>query len=169
MSLGQYDSRTCDCHRAQVIISLQIYSHRKQNCPKYWQVLATSGRFPSSASCLARLVRFPGSVKGIPWRRFWRVNLALPRFLASLVLERCEHLSIFLPLNLFYQQTTLLRAVLTPEEYHVFHVDLRIAGFADLTSFFTSFSRQLETYLQEMARDEGCGTLRLHAVKLRVR
>ncbi|KDR77131.1 hypothetical protein GALMADRAFT_66299 [Galerina marginata CBS 339.88] len=47
--------------------------------------------------------------------------------------------------------TALLREVLTREEYHVLHFDLRIAGFADLASLYTSLSQQMEQYFEEIA------------------
>ncbi|PPQ77918.1 hypothetical protein CVT25_015393 [Psilocybe cyanescens] len=48
-------------------------------------------------------------------------------------------------------KTALLREVLTREEYHVLHFDLRIAGFADLSSLYTSLSQQMEQYFEEIA------------------
>ncbi|BGP19629.1 hypothetical protein JCM10213_000086 [Rhodosporidiobolus nylandii] len=43
-------------------------------------------------------------------------------------------------------KTALLRQVLASDKYHVLHFDLRIAGFADLSSLYFSLSTQLESY-----------------------
>lgn len=43
-------------------------------------------------------------------------------------------------------KTALLRQVLSSDRYHVLHFDLRIAGFADLSSLYFSLSTQLESY-----------------------
>ncbi|KNE98837.1 hypothetical protein PSTG_07859 [Puccinia striiformis f. sp. tritici PST-78] len=48
-------------------------------------------------------------------------------------------------------KTALLRQVLTHERYHVIHFDLRMAGFADVSSLFFSFSRQMEQYFVSLA------------------
>ncbi|KAJ3512340.1 hypothetical protein NLJ89_g3572 [Agrocybe chaxingu] len=48
-------------------------------------------------------------------------------------------------------KTALLREVLSREQYHVLHFDLRIAGFADLASLYTSLSQQMELYFEEIA------------------
>ena len=48
-------------------------------------------------------------------------------------------------------QTSLLREVLSREEYHVLHFDLRIAGFADLASLYLSLSQQMEQYFEEIS------------------
>ncbi|KAF9563863.1 hypothetical protein CPC08DRAFT_760631 [Agrocybe pediades] len=48
-------------------------------------------------------------------------------------------------------KTALLREVLTRDEYHVLHFDLRIAGFADLASLYTSLSQQMEQYFEEIS------------------
>jgi hypothetical protein len=50
-----------------------------------------------------------------------------------------------------YIQTSLLREILSREEYHVLHFDLRIAGFADLTSLYLSLSQQMEQYFEEIS------------------
>lgn len=52
-------------------------------------------------------------------------------------------------------QTALLREVLSRENYHVLHFDLRIAGFADLSSLYMSLSQQMEQYFEEIAKLEG--------------
>ncbi|KAF9444200.1 hypothetical protein P691DRAFT_787027, partial [Macrolepiota fuliginosa MF-IS2] len=53
-------------------------------------------------------------------------------------------------------KTALLREVLSQPQYHVLHFDLRIAGFADLSSLYTSLSTQMEQYFEEIAnRMEG--------------
>ncbi|PLW38607.1 hypothetical protein PCANC_16539 [Puccinia coronata f. sp. avenae] len=49
-------------------------------------------------------------------------------------------------------KTALLRQVLTNERYHVIHFDLRMAGFADVSSLFFSFSCQMEQYFVGLAR-----------------
>ena len=49
-------------------------------------------------------------------------------------------------------QTALLREVLTRAQYHVLHFDLRIPGFADLGSLYTSLSQQMEQYFEEIAK-----------------
>ncbi|KAF8651180.1 hypothetical protein AX16_004835 [Volvariella volvacea WC 439] len=48
-------------------------------------------------------------------------------------------------------KTALLREVLSKEKYHVLHFDLRIAGFADLSSLYLSLSQQMEQYFGEIA------------------
>ncbi|KAF8062301.1 hypothetical protein FPV67DRAFT_1783190 [Lyophyllum atratum] len=48
-------------------------------------------------------------------------------------------------------KTALLREVLSREQYHVLHFDLRIAGFADLSSLYRSLSQQMELYFEEIA------------------
>ncbi|TFK31804.1 hypothetical protein BDQ12DRAFT_693507 [Crucibulum laeve] len=52
-------------------------------------------------------------------------------------------------------KTALLREVLSRDQYHVLHFDLRIAGFADLASLYTSLSQQMEQYFEEIAKIEG--------------
>ncbi|PPR00950.1 hypothetical protein CVT24_000257 [Panaeolus cyanescens] len=53
-------------------------------------------------------------------------------------------------------KTALLREVLTRDDYHVLHFDLRIAGFADLPSLYLSLSQQMEQYFVDIAeRMEG--------------
>ncbi|KAG6849714.1 hypothetical protein H0H93_006097 [Arthromyces matolae] len=47
--------------------------------------------------------------------------------------------------------TALLREVLSREHYHVLHFDLRIAGFADISSLYQSLSQQMELYFEEIA------------------
>jgi len=48
-------------------------------------------------------------------------------------------------------KTALLRQVLTDERYHVIHFDLRMAGFADVSSLFFSFACQMEQYFVGLA------------------
>ncbi|KDE03351.1 hypothetical protein MVLG_06158 [Microbotryum lychnidis-dioicae p1A1 Lamole] len=43
-------------------------------------------------------------------------------------------------------KTALLRQVLSQEQYHCIHFDLRIAGFADLQSLYFSLAQQMEGY-----------------------
>lgn len=45
--------------------------------------------------------------------------------------------------------------MLSRENYHVLHFDLRIAGFADLSSLYMSLSQQMEQYFEEIAKLEG--------------
>ncbi|KAJ7028689.1 hypothetical protein C8F04DRAFT_963618 [Mycena alexandri] len=52
-------------------------------------------------------------------------------------------------------KTALLREVLCSEAYHVLHFDLRIAGFADLASLYTSLSQQMEQYFEEIGKMHG--------------
>lgn len=52
-------------------------------------------------------------------------------------------------------QTALLREVLCSDDYHVLHFDLRIAGFADLSSLYMSLSQQMQQYFEEIAATEG--------------
>jgi hypothetical protein len=49
-------------------------------------------------------------------------------------------------------KTALLREVMCSEKYHVLHFDLRIAGFADLSSLYVSLSQQMEQYFDEISR-----------------
>ena len=53
--------------------------------------------------------------------------------------------------NHIYIQTSLLREVLSREEYLVLHFDLRIAGFADLASLYLSLSQQMQQYFEEIS------------------
>ena len=52
-------------------------------------------------------------------------------------------------------QTAILREVLSRNIYHVLHFDLRIAGFADLESLYTSLSMQMEQYWDEIGSMKG--------------
>ncbi|KAF7293019.1 hypothetical protein MIND_01201200 [Mycena indigotica] len=52
-------------------------------------------------------------------------------------------------------KTALLREVLCNDAYHVLHFDLRIAGFADLPSLYTSLSQQMEQYFDEIGKQPG--------------
>ncbi|RXW20875.1 hypothetical protein EST38_g4981 [Candolleomyces aberdarensis] len=52
-------------------------------------------------------------------------------------------------------KTALLREILSHPRYHVLHFDLRIAGFADIESLYTSLSIQMEGYFEELARKGG--------------
>lgn len=52
-----------------------------------------------------------------------------------------------------YFQTALLREVLSRDSYHVLHFDLRIAGFADLSSLYMSLSQQMEQYFQDISEN----------------
>ncbi|KDQ49112.1 hypothetical protein JAAARDRAFT_717595 [Jaapia argillacea MUCL 33604] len=52
-------------------------------------------------------------------------------------------------------KTALLREVLSRPTFHVLHFDLRIAGFADLGSLYTSLSQQMEMYFECVGRMRG--------------
>ncbi|PFH51124.1 hypothetical protein AMATHDRAFT_143293 [Amanita thiersii Skay4041] len=60
-------------------------------------------------------------------------------------------------------KTALLREVLSREQFHVVHFDLRIAGFADLASLYMSLSQQMEQYFEEVATVEGFEDFRKEA------
>lgn len=62
-------------------------------------------------------------------------------------------------------KTALLRQVLTDERYHVIHFDLRLSGFADISSLFFSFSCQMEQYFISLAdRLEGYESFKKEAL-----
>ena len=56
-------------------------------------------------------------------------------------------------LTLIPRKTAILREILSQDKYHVLHFDLRIAGFADLPSLYTSLSQQMEQYFEEVAKN----------------
>ncbi|KAN0094681.1 hypothetical protein V8E55_002968 [Tylopilus felleus] len=47
--------------------------------------------------------------------------------------------------------TALLREVLSRDRFHVLHFDLRIPGFADVTSLYMSLSQQMERYFKDVS------------------
>lgn len=49
-------------------------------------------------------------------------------------------------------KTALLRQILSRNIYHVLHFDLRIPGFADITSLYMSMSQQMERYFNEISK-----------------
>lgn len=49
-------------------------------------------------------------------------------------------------------KTALLREILSRKIYHVLHFDLRIPGFADITSLYMSMSQQMERYFDEISK-----------------
>ncbi|KAG1752114.1 hypothetical protein EDB19DRAFT_1893041 [Suillus lakei] len=49
-------------------------------------------------------------------------------------------------------KTALLREILSQDIYHVLHFDLRIPGFADMTSLYMSMSRQMERYFDRISK-----------------
>ncbi|OJA16556.1 hypothetical protein AZE42_00622 [Rhizopogon vesiculosus] len=49
-------------------------------------------------------------------------------------------------------KTVLLREVLSRGMYHVLHFDLRIPGFADMTSLYMSISQQMEQYFDGISK-----------------
>lgn len=65
-------------------------------------------------------------------------------------------------------KTALLREVLSQPQYHVFHFDLRIAGFADLSSLYMRLSTQLEMFFEEIAHQmEGYEEFRNEALSFK--
>jgi hypothetical protein len=52
-------------------------------------------------------------------------------------------------------QTAILREILSCEKYHVLHLDLRLAGIADIQSLYTSLNLQMEQYFMELANMVG--------------
>ncbi|KAG8216053.1 hypothetical protein J3R82DRAFT_8053 [Butyriboletus roseoflavus] len=48
-------------------------------------------------------------------------------------------------------KTALLREVLSRGRFHVLHFDLRIPGFADVSSLYMSLSQQMERYFEDVA------------------
>ncbi|KAF8128687.1 hypothetical protein EV363DRAFT_1433071 [Boletus edulis] len=53
-------------------------------------------------------------------------------------------------------KTALLREVLSRDRFHVLHFDLRIPGFADVSSLYMSLSQQIEQYFEDEFRKEAC-------------
>ncbi|KAG2057990.1 hypothetical protein BDR06DRAFT_951107 [Suillus hirtellus] len=49
-------------------------------------------------------------------------------------------------------KTALLREILSRNIYHVLHFDLRIPGFADMTSLYMSMSQQMERYFDAISK-----------------
>jgi hypothetical protein len=59
----------------------------------------------------------------------------------------------------------LLRQVLTDPRFHVVHFDLRIAGFADVTSLYMSLAAQFEHFFESIANQlEGYEEMKKHAL-----
>lgn len=52
-------------------------------------------------------------------------------------------------------KTALLREILSSERYHVLFFDLRIAGFASLSSLYFSLASQLERYFDRLKVEPG--------------
>ncbi|KAI9460660.1 hypothetical protein HD554DRAFT_1569913 [Boletus coccyginus] len=48
-------------------------------------------------------------------------------------------------------KTALLREVLSRDKFHVLHFDLRIPGFADVSSLYMSLSQQMERYFEDVS------------------
>ncbi|KAN0094674.1 hypothetical protein V8E55_002961 [Tylopilus felleus] len=48
-------------------------------------------------------------------------------------------------------KTALLREVLSRDRFHVLHFDLRIPGFADVSSLYMSLSQQMERYFKDVS------------------
>ena len=62
-------------------------------------------------------------------------------------------------------KTALLRQVLTQPQFHVVHFDLRIAGFADVTSLYMSLAAQFEHFFNSLAVElEGYDEMRNHGL-----
>jgi hypothetical protein len=62
-------------------------------------------------------------------------------------------------------KTALLRQVLTDPRFHVVHFDLRIAGFADVTSLYMSLAAQFEHFFESIAIQlEGYDEMKKHGL-----
>lgn len=62
-------------------------------------------------------------------------------------------------------KTALLRQVLTDPRFHVVHFDLRIAGFADVTSLYMSLAAQFEHFFESIADElEGYEEIKKHGL-----
>ena len=62
-------------------------------------------------------------------------------------------------------KTALLRQVLTDPRFHVVHFDLRIAGFADVTSLYMSLAAQFEHFFESLAGQlEGYEEMKKHGL-----
>jgi hypothetical protein len=62
-------------------------------------------------------------------------------------------------------KTALLRQVLTDPRFHVVHFDLRIAGFADVTSLYMSLAAQFEHFFENLALElEGYEEMKKHGL-----
>jgi hypothetical protein len=62
-------------------------------------------------------------------------------------------------------KTALLRQVLTDPRFHVVHFDLRIAGFADVTSLYMSLAAQFEHFFESLATElEGYDEMKKHGL-----
>jgi hypothetical protein len=62
-------------------------------------------------------------------------------------------------------KTALLRQVLTDPRFHVLHFDLRIAGFADVTSLYMSLAAQFEHFFETLATElEGYDEMKKHGL-----
>ena len=52
-------------------------------------------------------------------------------------------------------KTALLRQVLSRKEYHCLYFDMRISGFSDLASLYSSLCGQMEVYFETLSREDG--------------
>ncbi|XP_006455224.1 hypothetical protein AGABI2DRAFT_180378 [Agaricus bisporus var. bisporus H97] len=88
-----------------------------------------------------------------PRHTFSRLPGFFPRKAEMQTIERCLSEPSFTILfgASSVGKTALLREVLSQSQYHVLHFDLRISGFADLSSLYTSLSSQMEQYFEEIA------------------
>lgn len=63
----------------------------------------------------------------------------------------------------------LLREVLSQPQYHVLHFDLRISGFADLSSLYMCLSFQMEQFFEEVVQEmEGYEVFRKEVWRFKV-
>jgi AAA+ ATPase superfamily predicted ATPase len=68
-------------------------------------------------------------------------------------------------INASVGKTALLRQVLTDSRFHVLHFDLRIAGFADVTSLYMSLAAQFEHFFETLATElEGYDEMKKHGL-----
>lgn len=95
-----------------------------------------------------------------PSNALWRENHRSRSCSARQALGRCAThvqylVAVHNPDQNITLQTALLREILSHPRYHVLHFDLRIAGFADIESLYTSLSIQMEGYFEELANKGG--------------
>jgi hypothetical protein len=74
-------------------------------------------------------------------------------------------ISPFSRVNCSVGKTALLRQVLTDPRFHVVHFDLRIAGFADVTSLYMSLAAQFQHFFESLATElEGYKEMEKHGL-----
>jgi hypothetical protein len=86
----------------------------------------------------------------------WTEILHLQCYLVPVPLARYpvsyQHPQVLLTIpSLLFPASVVLREVYSRGKYYVLHFDLRIAGFADLSSLYTSLSQQMEQYFEEIS------------------